>query len=64
MQTDDLAKIETWLTATGMEPSRLGALACANNYAVDRIRSGSARIETLHKVLAYIKANPAKGSGK
>ena len=60
----DLEKIEAWLKATDMEPTRLGSLACANTYAIERIRSGNARIETLRQVMTYIKNNPAKGNGK
>jgi hypothetical protein len=55
----DMEQIEAWLRATGMSESRLGLLACANPRAVSRIRSGSARVETLRLVLAYIEAHPA-----
>ena len=55
-----IAQIDKWLKATGMAESRLGMLSCANPYAVNRIRSGTARIETLQAVLTYIKANPAR----
>jgi hypothetical protein len=56
---DDVERIETWLKATGMTESRLGLMACANPRAVARIRSGSARVETLRLVLAHIEAHPA-----
>ena len=43
-----------------MKESRLGLLAAANPRAIERIRSGDAKIKTLDAVLAYIKANPVK----
>lgn len=58
--------IDAWLAATGMKESRLGLLATANPRAIERIRSGDAKIKTLDAVLAYIMANPApkKRGGK
>ena len=56
----EIAQIDTWLAATGMLESRLGALACANVRVVERIRNGSASMRSLYFVLTYIKQNPAK----
>lgn len=55
-----LIEIERWLTKTGIKESRLGLLAGANPRAVQRIREGSARLDTLEAVLRYIRANPAR----
>ena len=52
--------IDKWLAKTGMAEGRLGLLACANPKAIERIRTGRARIETLNAVLSYIKRNPPK----
>lgn len=60
MPDDSIRKIETWLKATGVTPSRLGLLAAANPRAIERIRNGSATIETLRQVAAYVRANPAR----
>lgn len=54
----DIEKIDAWLAKTGMSESRLGQLACANSRAIGRIRNGTASVETLWQVMAYIKANP------
>lgn len=56
--------IDAWLKRTGMLESRLGLLACANPYAVGRIRAGTARVETLNEVLNYIRRNPAQRSSR
>jgi hypothetical protein len=56
----EIKSIEDWLKASGMKESRLGLLAAANPRAIERIRSGDAKIKTLDAVLAYIKANPVK----
>jgi hypothetical protein len=56
----DVAEIDAWLRASGMSESRLGNLAAANSAAIKRIRNGSARVDTLHAVLRYIRANPMK----
>lgn len=56
---DSIEKIDAWLKATGMKEYRLGLLACANNYAVSRIRSGKGSVESLRAVLRYIEENPA-----
>lgn len=52
--------IDAWLRKTGVNAGRLGLLACGNARAVERIRNGTARVETLNSVLKYIKAHPAK----
>jgi hypothetical protein len=51
--------IDTWLKQTGMPEWKLGSLAAANPKAVERIRNGTARVETLDAVLSYIRANPS-----
>lgn len=56
--------INQWLKKTGTSESRLGLLAAANPRAVERIRNGSARIDTLNAVLSYIRANPAPRTKK
>ena len=55
-------KISRWLEASGMPEARLGLLSAANSGAVERIRNGTARIDTLQAVLKYIERNPAAGS--
>lgn len=60
----EIKSIEDWLKASGMKESRLGLLAAANPRAIERIRSGDAKIKTLDAVLAYIEANPAKKRGE
>ena len=55
-----VSKIEDWLKETGMTPSRLGLLACANARAVDRVRSGRGSVETLRALLDYVEKNPAR----
>ena len=59
MSEDTVDKIDAWLKATGTAEYRLGLLACANPRAIARIRSGTARIETMEAVLKYIEDNPA-----
>jgi hypothetical protein len=59
----EVEKIEAWLAATGVSESRLGLLAAANPRAVARIRSGTARVETLKAVMRYIRRNPASAQG-
>jgi hypothetical protein len=56
--------IEQWLAKTGTSEGRLGLLACANAKAVERIRTGTARIETLTAVLSYIRSHPPKKTKK
>lgn len=53
----EIADIEKWLVAAGLEESTLGVYACGNPRAVERIRIGSASIDTMRAVLAYIKEN-------
>jgi hypothetical protein len=61
----EIAKIKSWLEATGWKPYKLGLMACANPYAVERIMSGTATVNTLRDVLRYIDAHPIqKGKGK
>ena len=55
-----IKEIEAWLIATGMKASRLGLLACANARAVDRVRAGSASIDSLRALLIYVKDHPSK----
>lgn len=59
-----LKKIDDYLKATGMLPSRLGLLACANARAVERVKAGTGSVQSLEAILNYIEANPAKGYGK
>lgn len=54
-RVDEMKQIEKWLKQADMPESRLGLLACANPRAVERIRQGTARVETLRLVLAYIR---------
>lgn len=56
-----IAEIERWLAKTGMKEGRLGMLAAANPKAMERIRDGTARVETLRAVLRYIRANKKTG---
>ncbi len=51
--------IDEWLAATGVPEYRLGLMACANPRAVERVRSGTARVDSLHAILEYIEKNPA-----
>lgn len=60
----EISKIDDWLKESGMAESRLGQLACANARAVERIRNGTARVESLRQVLDYIALNPAKRGKK
>ena len=55
-----IAKIDAWLKATKMPDSRLGLLSVANARAIERIRAGTARIDTLQAVLGYIADHPVK----
>lgn len=55
---DAQKEIEDWLGKTGMKPSRLGSLSCANPRAVEGIRSGNGTIKNLNRVLLYIRTNP------
>ena len=54
-----IKKIDKWLSLSKVTESRLGLLSAANAGAVERIRSGTARVETLQAVLLYIEKNPA-----
>lgn len=51
--------IDRWLGATNTPEYRLGLMACANPRAVERVRSGTARVDSLAAILAYIEKNPA-----
>ena len=53
-----IRKINRWLEASGMPEARLGLLSAANSGAIERIRNGTARIDTLQAVLRYIERNP------
>lgn len=53
-----LRKIDLWLKASGVPEARLGLLSAANSGAIERIRNGTARIDTLQAVLIYIERNP------
>ena len=57
-------EIRAYLEATGMKPYRLGLLACANNYAVDRVLAGTGSVDSLQQILDYMKANPPKAADK
>lgn len=50
-----IKEIEAFLTRTGMKESRLGLLACANPRAVERVRDGSARVETLRALVEFVR---------
>lgn len=56
----EIKRIEAYLAKSRISASRLGLLACANARAVERIKNGSASIETLRAVLDYISANPVR----
>lgn len=56
-----VSEIDAWLKKTGVAESRLGLLACANARAVDRVRNGTATVQTLRSLMDYIKANPKGG---
>jgi hypothetical protein len=51
------ATIDDWLRTSGMSESGLGFRACANGRAVERIRDGTASVDTLSAVLKYIEEN-------
>lgn len=55
-----LRLVDLWLKATGMTPSRLGLLACANARAVERVRNGTGSVESLRQLIDYIDAHPLK----
>lgn len=55
-----LKQIDDWLAESGMTPSRLGLLACANARAVDRVKAGSGSVASLEAILAYIEAHPSR----
>lgn len=59
---EQLKQIDKWLADTGMAESRLGLLACANARAVERVRNGTARVDSLRQILDYILQNPARGT--
>lgn len=52
--------IRAYLKETGMKPSRLGLLACANQHAVSRILDGGGSVPALKAILDYIDKHPAK----
>lgn len=56
----EIARIDEWLRATGTKEARLGLLACANAKALERVRDGTARINTLRELLDYIALHPPK----
>ncbi len=55
---DAVKEIEDFLARTGMKESRLGLLACANPRAVERVRDGSARVETLRALVEFVRREP------
>lgn len=55
-----IKRIDAYLAKSGMAESRLGLLACANARAVERVRDGTARVETLRAILEYIASNPIR----
>ena len=57
-ETSYMKAIDKWLRQTGMPEWKLGTLAAANAKAVERIRNGTARVETLNDVLNYMRRNP------
>lgn len=57
---DHIEQIDAYLAASGMSESRLGLLACANQRAIQRIREGTARVESLRAVLDYISQHPVR----
>ena len=50
-----IERIDAYLKKMGMKESRLGLLSCANPRAVERVRNGSASVETLRAILDYIE---------
>lgn len=56
----EIERIVAWCKATDTKESRLGLLACANAKALERVRDGTARINTLRELLDYIDMHPAK----
>lgn len=56
-----IQRIEAWLEQADISESRLGLLACANARAVERVRNGTASVDTLRLLLEYIRRNPQKG---
>lgn len=58
-----IKRIETWLKANqSVSESRLGLLACANARALERVRNGTASVETLRALLIYIDSRPTRRS--
>lgn len=55
-------KIDKWLKSSGISESRLGLLACANARAVERVRNGTASVETLRALLDYVERNKKNGN--
>lgn len=51
----DIQKIEAFLISHGMTESRMGLLACGNPRAVERVRDGSARVETLRALVEFVR---------
>lgn len=58
---DALQKIDAWLEKTGTPEYRLGLMACANPRAVERVRAGTARVDSLRQILDYISKSSADG---
>ena len=58
----EIKRIDDWLAKTGMNEGRLGMLACANQRAIERVRNGTASLETFRAVLDYIGRNPARSA--
>lgn len=59
-RTPEALEIAEWLKGAGVHASRLGSLSCANPKAVRSIYNGTATINTVSQVLAYIrKTKPA-----
>lgn len=58
MVDEGIERIDEWLKKHKMAESRLGLLACANARAVQRVRNGTASVETLRAILTYISMHP------
>ncbi len=53
-----MAEIRAYQLYTGMSDQRLSLHACANNYAVVRVREGGATFNTAQQIIDYIRAFP------
>lgn len=54
---DQIAEIDKWLAQSKWKPATLGTVASGNAHAISRIRTGAAPINTLSRILEYIRKN-------